>query len=117
MTIQPLPTKPQSVNSLGLSPSSSQQTLFLLSYNWESISDDDAVTAAAQKLISDIDTTAKERSVESGFKYLNYCAGWQNPIGGYGEERLKVLREVSDKFDPEGVFQGLCEGGFKVSKA
>lgn len=51
------------------------------------------------------------------FKYLNYATAWQDPLGSYGKEGLEVLKKVSRKYDPEGVFQGLCEGGFKISKA
>ncbi|KAF7879928.1 uncharacterized protein EAF02_007565 [Botrytis sinoallii] len=123
MTIQPLPiaamNQSEKVNSLGLSSSSGPLTLFLLSYNWENIEDDEEITLAAKKLISDIDEAARERGVGSDFKYLNYAASWQNPLGGYGEleETLKKLRDTGEIYDPGGVFQTLCEGGFKISKA
>ncbi|KAJ8060842.1 hypothetical protein OCU04_009926 [Sclerotinia nivalis] len=123
MTIQPLPmptlSKSQGVNSLGLSASSGPLTLFLLSYNWGNIEDDGKVTEAAMKLISNIDEVAKEKGMGMGseFKYLNYAAGWQNSIGGYGAENLGTLRRVSEKYDPDGLSQKLCEGGFKISKS
>lgn len=121
MTIQPLPTsvfsKSLSKYTLGLSSSSGLLTLFLLCYSWQSVEDDDKVTAAAKKLIADIDEAGKEKVVGSNFRYPKYAAGWQDPIKGYGEERLESLREASLKYGPEGVFQKLCEGGFKLSKS
>lgn len=69
MTIQtfPLPSTgiPQETNSLGPLTSSGPLTLFLLSYNWEDILDDLKVSAAAQKLIEDIDNVAKGKGVGS----------------------------------------------------
>jgi hypothetical protein len=29
---------------------------------------------------------------------------------------MKLLRRVSEKYDPEGVFWKLCPGGFKIPK-
>ncbi|KAF7936660.1 uncharacterized protein EAE97_008026 [Botrytis byssoidea] len=121
ITIQPLPiaamNQSEEVNSLGLSSSSGPLTLFLLSYNWENIEDDEGITIVAQKLISDIDEAVKERGVGSEFKYLNYAAGWQNPLRGYGVEGLNRLREIGEVCDPKGAFQTSCERGFKISKA
>ncbi|THV51689.1 hypothetical protein BGAL_0102g00190 [Botrytis galanthina] len=80
MTIQPLPiaamNQPEKVNSLGLSTSSGPLTLFLLSYNWENIEDDEEIKMAAKELISDIDEAAWAKGVGNDFKYLNYAAGW-----------------------------------------
>lgn len=47
--------------------------------------------------------------------YLNYADKSQDPIASYGEENVKLLREVAGRYDPDGVFQTLCPGGFKVT--
>lgn len=61
---------------------------------------------------------AKSEAVGMGvfnrYEYLNYAAGWQNPIAGYGESVRRELQGVSRRFDPRGVFQRLVPGGFKV---
>ncbi|KAI9648841.1 hypothetical protein NHQ30_003482 [Ciborinia camelliae] len=122
MVIQPFPTafmtSRSEENALGLSTSSGPQTLFLLSYSWASADDDEKVTAAAQKLIDDIDAAARKVGVAAAnnFKYLNYAAYWQNPIAGYGQKSVQNLKEVSKKYDPNGIFQEKCPGGFKISK-
>lgn len=51
------------------------------------------------------------------WRYLNYAAQDQDPLGSYGEENLARLRAVSGKFDPRGMFQRNVPGGFKLVKA
>ncbi|KAK4224102.1 hypothetical protein QBC38DRAFT_515700 [Podospora fimiseda] len=48
--------------------------------------------------------------------YLNYADKSQDPLSSYGKENLEKIRETAKKYDPEGVFQTLCPGGFKISK-
>jgi hypothetical protein len=49
--------------------------------------------------------------------YLNYADETQDPLGSYGAENVRRLREVSKIYDPEQVFQKLCRGGFKLTSA
>lgn len=39
------------------------------------------------------------------YVYLNYVATWQDPVDRYGVTVKSELREVSEKYDPEGVFR------------
>ena len=48
--------------------------------------------------------------------YLNYADRSQDPLGSYGVENVHFMQEVANKYDPGGVFQTLCRGGFKVSQ-
>ncbi|KAI0201522.1 hypothetical protein F4808DRAFT_450194 [Astrocystis sublimbata] len=57
--------------------------------------------------------------VEGGvleWTYLNYADRSQDPLGSYGAANVKKLKGVAAKYDPNGVFQRLCPGGFKVSQ-
>ncbi|KAI1374870.1 hypothetical protein F4677DRAFT_447137 [Hypoxylon crocopeplum] len=45
---------------------------------------------------------------------LNYAYEFQDPIGSYGTENKTLLQGVSKKYDPEGIFQKGCPGGFKL---
>ncbi|KAI1470847.1 uncharacterized protein F4812DRAFT_419232 [Daldinia caldariorum] len=47
--------------------------------------------------------------------YLNYAHSSQEVLQSYGPENIRRLREASSKYDPEGIFQRLCPGGFKIS--
>jgi hypothetical protein len=51
--------------------------------------------------------------VKSDWLYLNFAAGFQDPLKGYGEESLRRLRGVARRYDPEGFFQKYT-GGFKL---
>jgi hypothetical protein len=44
-----------------------------------------------------------------------YCAATrQDPIDGYGAAVMTVTREVSEKYDPDGIFQKQVPGGVFV---
>ncbi|RYP50370.1 hypothetical protein DL769_010959 [Monosporascus sp. CRB-8-3] len=47
--------------------------------------------------------------------YLNYASPDQEVLQSYGPENLRKMREAAAKYDPSGVFQRLCPGGFKIS--
>lgn len=68
----------------------------------------------AKVLLEDVRTFAgKERL--SDWVYLNYAHPSQDVLEGYGPENVDRIREAAARYDPEGVFQKLCPGGFKVS--
>ncbi|KAH7115462.1 FAD binding domain-containing protein [Dactylonectria estremocensis] len=73
------------------------------------------------KLIERILTATKKKAQELGkdhdYLYANYASQFQNPMGSYGAESAKLMQEASAKYDPQGVFQTLRAGGFKLGKA
>lgn len=57
-------------------------------------------------------------TIEGGnleWTYLNYADKSQNPLGSYGTENIKKMKDAAAKYDPEQVFQNLVPGGFKIS--
>lgn len=46
--------------------------------------------------------------------YLNYAHPSQEVLQSYGPENVSLIRETASRYDPEGVFQHLCPGGFKL---
>ncbi|KAI1823863.1 hypothetical protein F4861DRAFT_531328 [Xylaria intraflava] len=46
---------------------------------------------------------------------LNYANAAQSPLASYGREAVDRMRRVAAQYDPQGVFQTLCPGGFKIS--
>lgn len=91
-------------NSMGLKTNKTL-TIAHASIAWNHAKHDDRVHKAAEKLIDRIEEFAKKKGVYHSWKYANYCSVAQNPYMGYGKERHKFLREVSKKYDPDGVFQ------------
>lgn len=45
----------------------------------------------------------------------NYAHPTQEVFRSYGKKNVEKIREVAARYDPEGVFQYLCPGGFKIS--
>ncbi|KAI1385203.1 uncharacterized protein F4822DRAFT_438116 [Hypoxylon trugodes] len=57
-------------------------------------------------------------SVEDGicpWLYINYASPDQNVLQSYGKDNVDKMRNAAAKYDPKGVFQRLCPGGFKIS--
>ncbi|KAF2675969.1 putative oxidoreductase [Lentithecium fluviatile CBS 122367] len=79
---------------------------------WKDGKDTAAVEVTAVQLISDIDAAAKEEGLQTGYVYLNYAHSGQKVFGE--GERLQQLRDVSKRYDPDGIFQHCVPGGFKL---
>jgi hypothetical protein len=70
-----------------------------------------------EKYIAELDEFAKSVGADNPWIYLDYAFATQDPLASYGEDNLQKIRDVAKKYDPEGVFQTMVPGGFKVSKA
>lgn len=65
-------------------------------------------------LVEVVEELTKAEGVYHQYKYLNFAAWFQDPLGGYGVEQKDKLREVARRYDPSGVFQSQVAGGFKL---
>jgi hypothetical protein len=90
--------------------------LVLVSYtvSWTESHDDDLVHGTIRQCIQRIDAFAESRGTGHPYRFHNYCGEGQKPFEGYGEDGLRFLRETSKKYDPDGLFQKGCIGGFKL---
>ena len=68
------------------------------------------------KLAADTNAVAREMGGERDFVYFNYADVSQDPLGSYGEENVRFMKEVARKYDPEGFFQKRVSGGFKLDR-
>jgi hypothetical protein len=84
--------------------------------NWAQARDDETVRTITRAAIEQIDAFAAEHGTEHRYRYINYCSHWQSPFDGYGQDNLAFLRQASIKYDPEGLFQRGCVGGFKLGR-
>lgn len=62
----------------------------------------------------DLEAYTREIGGEFSYRYANYADGSQDVLAGYGEESVRKMREVSKKYDAEGIFQSRVPGGFKI---
>jgi hypothetical protein len=104
-------------NVLGLD-SCTEEPLVNVSFtvNWAQARDDETVQAITRGAIEQIDAFAAEHGTGHRYRYLNYCGPWQSPFNGYGQDNLEFLRQTSWAYDPEGLFQRGCVGGFKLGR-
>ncbi|KAI1411104.1 FAD-binding domain-containing protein [Hypoxylon sp. FL1857] len=101
-------------NALGIGGGKKPLFLVALTVMWMLKSDDEAVLTAMSNCLSRSQELARERGLDHSFLYMNYASQFQDPIASYGAENRARLLEVSKKYDPEGVFQSLNPGHFKL---
>ena len=107
-------------NPLGLSPQGTlDEPLVIVSFtvNWDQRQNDEFIELTTRQAIERMDAVAAANKTDHRYRSLNYCAEWQRPFAGYGEENWRFLQGVSRKYDPEGLFQRGCVGGFKLEVA
>jgi hypothetical protein len=101
-------------NPLGLHDCQEPLVIVSFTVNWDESRDDEFVKNTTRYAVEKIDGIAAANKASHPYRYLNYCAEWQRPFEGYGMENLHFLKEVSMRYDPEGLFQRGCVGGFKL---
>ncbi len=72
--------------------------------------------AVAAEWVDKVTSAAKLLKTHEDFVYLNLAAQFQDPFRAYGEDNVQYIRRVAEKYDPDGVFQLLTPGGFKISR-
>ena len=81
---------------------------------WHKSVDDSLIKTTTRRVIEQMEALAQAHKTDHSWRYLNYCADWQKPFQSFGEENLQFLQEASRKYDPDGLFQRGCIGGFKL---
>ena len=121
-------------NALGL-PLKAQQCKSLLCYisckdsrkliypgwttliDWDNEVDDDLARSVSIETTAQWDRLSKERGLHIPFLFLNDASRDQNPLATYGTSNLDKLKQISQSYDPNQIFQKLQNGGFLLSKA
>ena len=102
-------------NPLGLHDCT-HEPLVIVSFtvNWAERRDDEFVKTTTRRTVEQIDAVAAANKTGHRYRCLDYCAEWQRPFEGYGGENWRFLQGVSRRYDPDGLFQRGCVGGFKL---
>ncbi|KAI1346844.1 FAD-binding domain-containing protein [Xylaria sp. FL0043] len=100
-------------NVLGLGADEPLITVLLLTY-WKNKEDDAKILSVLRIALETIEQDAEKRGQRVPYIYLNYSSSFQDPFKSYGESNKTFMQEVSRKYDPEGLFQDLVPGGFKL---
>lgn len=100
-------------NALGLDPSK-VYICFAQVVEWIGSAYDDAVASWVQDTAYKINNATHEAGLYNSFNYMGDSAGFQSIFPGYGSENHMKLQRIAKKYDPNGVWQTLMPGGFKV---
>ena len=103
-------------NALGLDAWGGDLANIDIMIYWSDPESDDAIYAAMEKLLEEGERNAKEAGVWNEYLYLKFATKWQNPIQGYGQPNVDMLRRVSRKYDPSQLFQVRDPEGLKLSE-
>ena len=110
----PVMAKKGQTDSMGLADRTDPLVIVLFTVVWEKKTDDELVGQTTRAIINDIDAFAATKGTADPYRYLNDCASWQSPFDGYGAENKRFLQQMSRVYDPDGLFQRACVGGFKL---
>lgn len=112
----PSPKNVSSPNSLGFAPGERTNNMVFLQivFTFDGVQATRGLNKGLKDLIAVIEQVTQAEGVYHPYKYLNFAAGFQDPLGGYGEEQKMKLKQVARKYDPTGIFQRQVPGGFKL---
>lgn len=79
---------------------------------WPKDGDDAAAQSAVDIMSEKVQYLAKDKGLLLDFKCMSFATALQRVLGSYGVDNIKRMQEVAAKYDPEGVFQKLQNGGF-----
>ncbi|KAM7211370.1 FAD/FMN-containing dehydrogenase [Rhypophila decipiens] len=102
-------------NILGLEKTLTDNSILLLAVTMVKTAEQEKFAyPLVKKWVEDVKAFAESVGGAQDWLYLNYADGSQRVLESYGQDNVKLMREVSKKYDPEGVFARLCPGGFKI---
>lgn len=91
--------------------------LALVSIRWSDPADDARIQAFSLRVQQRAVQAAKAMGKNTDYIYMNYGNGAQDVVAGYGAQNKARLEQISKKYDPEGVFEKLQPGYFKLNGA
>ncbi|KAE9369157.1 FAD-binding domain-containing protein, partial [Stipitochalara longipes BDJ] len=101
-------------NSLGIFPDDGALVVINFNMRWSNASDNMELRRLFKLLIERSKHAAKEHGAYHRFIFQNHAFEEEDVFGSYGLENLRRLRQIRQKVDPEGVFQILQPGYFKL---
>lgn len=87
-----------------------------MTMQWESSEDDAAAMNLGRSLGREIDNVAARHGSDLAYRFMNDAHQRQDVFSSYGCRNKEILLEISRKYDPEGIFQTLQNGGWLLSR-
>jgi hypothetical protein len=104
-------------NPLGLSLTDGPLILLNLAFMWDDTAYDAAIMQANANIIAKTVAQAKAWGLDNDYLYMNYASQFQSVVPSYGAANVAKLTKIAKKYDPDGVFQTLQPGYFKLGVA
>jgi len=104
-------------NAMNIDPDDGPLMIVFLYNTWASEADDERIHTFITNSLKQFRQAASEKGLLHRYIFTNYAYQTEDVLAGYGEESLERMKEVSKKYDPEGIFQKAVPGGFKLFKA
>ncbi|KAF2826167.1 FAD-binding domain-containing protein [Ophiobolus disseminans] len=101
-------------NAQDIDPEDGPLLIVFLNPTWDSDSDDLRINEAVERLLEKSKAIARDTGKLHRYIFPNYAFHKEDVFQGYGDRALSALRETSKEFDPEGFFQHVVPGGFKL---
>jgi hypothetical protein len=101
-------------NVMGLDRQTDNGLILTVSLMVKTQDDSAFATPKIQAWVQALQTFAAGVGGNQDWLYANYADKSQDPLASYGAENVEFLREVAGRYDPDGVFQKRCPGGFKL---
>ncbi|KAI1113036.1 hypothetical protein F5Y14DRAFT_419393 [Nemania sp. NC0429] len=101
-------------NSIGLDNMTAPGIMTSISFTTDSADVEQVAHPLVLACQRDIDNHAAALDAMWSWRYLNYADLTYDPIASYGTVSVERMRQVSTKYDPDGVFQKLRKSGFKI---
>lgn len=69
-----------------------------------------------EALLSNLTSSAQSQGVHLPYIFANDAGPNQQVLRGYGEDSIKYIAAVAERYDPKGVMQKLQNDAYFVSK-
>ncbi|KAG6995617.1 DNA-directed RNA polymerase III subunit rpc5 [Physcia stellaris] len=119
ISLQPVTThavlRGRSLGGNALNLSAEPQQWFASTIQWTDKAYDRAAHEAVVSLGKRVTDLARKRNLSLPFLNPNDATFSQDPIASFGDDSKARLRMAVAKYDPQGVFQQLRSGGFRIS--
>lgn len=112
--VQPQPVT-NGTNMFGsLTPGKTDYVIVDMTAAYSNESDDALVETAMNGIVDKQKALLASGGYLVDFVYLNYADVSQGVYSSWGADSVAQLQAVSNKYDPDGVFQTMVPGGYKV---
>ena len=89
---------------------------FVFTAEWYDDGKDAAIHEALVEISERVQTAAKKRDLLS-YLSMTFANKAQNVMRSYGVDNVKRMKDTAARYDPEGLFQNLQNGGFLLRNA